>query len=100
MKIEITILLSFFSLLVAVVVAVVGLRRNHAADEREAAAEMTTVIVKLENIADGISEIKSDMKNVKIDVQELRERLVIVEQSTKSAHKRLDEMIGKDKPET
>ena len=48
------------------------------------------MIVKLENIGDGVSEIKSDMKNVKGEVQELRERLVAVEQSAKSAHHRLD----------
>ena len=52
------------------------------------------MIVKLENIGDGVSEIKSDMKNVKGEVQELRERLVVVEQSAKSAHHRLDGLAG------
>ena len=41
-----------------------------------------------------VSEIKSDMKNVKGEVQELRERLVAVEQSAKSAHHRLDGLTG------
>ena len=34
---------------------------------------MTTVIVKLENIGDGVTEIKSDLKNIKDDIKEFRE---------------------------
>lgn len=55
---------------------------------------MTTVIVKLEAIGTGVSEIKSDIRNIKSDVQELRDRVIIVEQSVKSAHKRLDSFEG------
>lgn len=58
--------------------------------EQEDTSQITTVIVKLENIAEGISEIKADIRNVKEDVQTLRERIVAVEASAKSAHKRLD----------
>ena len=53
---------------------------------------MTTVIVKLENIGTGITEIKSEMTNVKNDIKEDRERLIRVEDSAKQAHKRLDEL--------
>ena len=53
---------------------------------------MTTVIVKLENISAGISEIKLDIKDVKNEVKELRERVAKVESSTKSAHNRIDEI--------
>ena len=99
MRIEIPLLISFLSLLTAIIVAISGLRRNQAIDEREAASEMTTLIVKLENLSDGINEIKADLKNIKADVLELRERVIIVEQSAKSAHKRLDGLMGTDKPE-
>ena len=58
--------------------------------EKEDTGQITTVIVKLENIAEGISEIKADIRNVKEDVQTLRERIVAVEASAKSAHKRMD----------
>lgn len=50
----------------------------------------TTVIVKLENISNGITEIKSEITNVKKDQKEDHERLVKVEESAKSMHKRLD----------
>ena len=55
---------------------------------------MTTLIVKLENINNGVNEIKSDMRNMRNDIQDLRDRLIIVEQSTKSAHHRLDGLDG------
>ena len=41
------------------------------------------------------NEIKSDMRNMRNDIQDLRDRLIIVEQSTKSAHHRLDGLEGK-----
>ena len=84
--------ISTLSLIVASIVAITNLRRNNSADDKKQSAEMTTVIVKLENINTGINEIKADVRNVKSEVQELRERIVVVEQSTKSLHKRVDEM--------
>ena len=76
-------------------VGVSGIRRNQATDDKKEASEMTTLIVKLENINNGVNEIKSDMRNMRNDIQDLRDRLIIVEQSTKSAHHRLDGLEGK-----
>lgn len=84
--------ISILSLIVASIVAFTNLRRNNSADDKKQSAEMTTVIVKLDNINTGINEIKADVRNVKSEVQELRERIVVVEQSTKSLHKRVDEI--------
>ena len=65
--------------------------------EKEDTSQMTTVLVKLENIAEGITEIKSDMRSIKDDVQNLRERVATVESSVKSAHHRIDTMIEQEK---
>ena len=72
-----------------------NLKRNKASDDKKEASEMTAVIVKLESIGTGVTEIKLDMKNIRADIQELRERLVVVEQSSKQAHHRIDEVVGK-----
>lgn len=90
--VELGYLISILSLMVASIVGFTNLRRNNSADDKKQSAEMTTVIVKLENINTGINEIKADVRNVKSEVQELRERIVVVEQSTKSLHKRVDEI--------
>lgn len=87
--------ISILSLLVAGIVGFSNTRRNTSADDKKQSAEMTTVIVKLENINTGINEIKADVRNVKNEVQELRERIVVVEQSAKSLHKRVDDIEHK-----
>ena len=55
---------------------------------------MATVIVKLENIGNGVNEIKADMRNMREEVAATRERVVAVEASAKQAHKRIDELAG------
>ena len=94
MQVEVTVIMSFVSLLVAGIVGLTNIRRNKATDDRREASETTTLIVKLENINDGVNEIKSDMRNIREDVQNLRDRLIIVEQSTKSAHHRINTLEG------
>jgi len=68
------------------------LRNTHKADT----TQITTVLIKLEAIADGIAEIKSEMKSLRDDIGELRERISKVEASSASAHKRIDRMEGKE----
>lgn len=95
MVIDVPILISILGLTVSAVVFITSDRRNHKKDDQKEATEMTTLIVKLENIGNGVNEIKSDMRNMRADIQDLRDRLIIVEQSTKSAHHRLDGIEGK-----
>ena len=83
-------MISALSLIVSIVVGVSAIQSRSTKDNREEASQLTTLIVKLENIADGVNEIKADMRNVKDDIRELRDRVIKVEESTKQAHKRLD----------
>lgn len=99
MSIDISLLLSAVSVCVAVVVAVTNIKRSNAHDSHREASDLTTLIVKLENINEGINEIKSEMRNMKNDIQDLRDRLIIVEQSVKSAHHRIDTINSKEKSE-
>ena len=96
MQIDTGLLLSVLSLGVAAIVAVTNIRRNARHDDKREATELTTLLVKIENINNGINEIKSDVRNMRQDIQDVRERLVIVEQSVKSAHHRLDALEGKE----
>ena len=86
MPLEITQLVSVLSFLVAAF----ALARNLKLDTKSDQTELTTVIVKLENINDNIKEVKNDMKDVKNDMDKIKERLTAVEASVKSAHKRID----------
>lgn len=63
-------------------------------ETKEDTTAVTAIQIKLENISADTKEIKADVRYVKDDLQKIRERLAIVEQSAKSAHKRLDSMSG------
>ena len=97
--VDLSMLISVISVVIAAIVAITTIRRNNASDDRQAASNLTTLIVKLENISEGVNEIKSDMRNMKSDIQDLRDRLIKVEQSDKSAHHRLDTIEKKSKEE-
>ena len=92
MTIEVALVISALSLAFGIYQGVSNLKRNQKADNVREATQMTTVIVKLENIGSGISDIKSDMRNVKDEVRELRDRIIKVEDSAKSAHRRIEEL--------
>ena len=82
--------------LIGCVVGLAGWLRNHDTDNEKETSNMTTVIVKLENIRVGISDLKSDLKMTVEDLQGIDRRLTIVEQSAKQAHKRIDELKGEN----
>lgn len=86
MPIELTQLVSVLSFLVAAF----ALGRNYKLDAKSDQSELTTVIVKLETINDNVKEVKNDIKDVKSDIESLKQRVTVVEQSAKSAHKRID----------
>lgn len=77
-------LISFFSLLLA---AYTFVHQNN----KENTTELTTVIVKLENIGNGISDIKSEIANMKTDQKEDHDRLIKVESSLSSLWKQFNE---------
>ena len=95
MTIEVALVISALSLAFGIYQGVTNMKRNRTADDKNDATQLTTVIVKLENISAGISDIKSDMRNVKDEVKDMRDRLIKVEESTKSAHHRIDNLEQK-----
>ncbi len=67
-------------------------RRNDKCDDRDEASELTRFSVKLDFILDDVGEIKNSVKSQQVEGKDTRERLVKVEESTKQAHKRIDQM--------
>ena len=77
-------IISFLSLLLA---AYTFLSRNN----KENTTELTTVIVKLENIGNGISDIKSEIASMKNDQKEDHDKLIQVDSSLSSLWKQFNE---------
>lgn len=86
--------LSVIAVLISAFSVITSTKRNERKDtEGEAedrASTHTMLITKLENISDDLKDIKRDYRDTRMEVQNLRERVVAVESSLKSYHKRLD----------
>lgn len=78
-------LISFLSLLLA---AYTFTSRTN----KENTTELTTVIVKLENIGAGITDIKAEIASMKNDQKEDHDRLIKLESSVSTMWKRVDEL--------
>lgn len=92
MTIEIPFAISVLSAVFAIYSVIKSTKRADTSDVEKKAVESATINVKLDQIGSDVRDIKYDITAVKKDVQGLTERMIIVEQSTKSAHKRLDSM--------
>lgn len=79
MTIELAMVISIVSLAFGMYQGIANLKRNQKTDDKSEATQLTTVIVKLENIGAGITEIKNEINNVKKDIKEDRERIVRLE---------------------
>jgi peptidoglycan hydrolase CwlO-like protein len=93
-------IIALFATVISVAFAVYfGLKnakRSDTSDIERKAAETATINVKLDQIGGDVRDIKYDMTAVKRGVQSLTERMITVEQSTKSAHHRIDGLEGKE----
>lgn len=90
MTVEVALVISVLSVSAALYFGISNKKRNEHTDVKNDVSQLTTVIVKLENIGTGIARIESEVMSLKTDFKEDHERLVKVEESAKSAHKRMD----------
>ena len=98
MSVEVALLISIVSVFFAIIFGLSNLRRNQKADDRREQSDMTTVIVKLESIRVDTNEIKNDIKSLKADVRHNSEDIIRMDESLKSAWKRINE-IAQEKGE-
>lgn len=85
----ISLIISFFAVCTSFVLGYATFKRNKTTDDKSEASDMTTVIVKLETINDGVREIKNDMRAIQNDVKAQSETIIRLDESVKSAWKRI-----------
>lgn len=82
--------------IISLIFAGIALWRNLKTDTKSDGAQISEILVKIEIMQSDLKEIKADVKSeikaVRAELENLKERLIAVEQSSKSAHKRLDEI--------
>lgn len=95
MTIEIStaIVISVLSLSFSVYMGIKSNKRTDTKDLAERVANNTTINVKLDAINSSTQDIKEQMSSLVKKVEIHGERLVKVEESSKSAHRRLDELM-------
>ncbi len=77
----------------ALLFTALSFRRTQFRDNGETAAQRAMMTADIKYIRNSIDEIKVENKVIQKDVSDLKTKVVEIEQSTKSAHRRLDDMI-------
>lgn len=90
MNVDITVLVGFLSTVIGIIIGVIKAKRDSDKATREDAVKDTTAIVKLDYISKGVDDIRLDIKAQDKRITDLAERVIKVEESTKSAHHRID----------
>jgi peptidoglycan hydrolase CwlO-like protein len=80
----------------ALIFTALSFRRTSNQDTSETASQRATMSADIRYIRSSIDDIKLDNKAIQNDVTELKTKVVEIEQSSKSAHKRLDDLIRKE----
>lgn len=90
MTVDVNFVITCISVGSAVVFGYIAMQRNKVNDAAAKSTEIALLDSKLDNIGSDVSEIKHDSVAIKNDLNRISERLVLVEQSAKSAHHRID----------
>lgn len=86
------ILISIASLAFAIWTGTKTQRRADTNETREDAAKDQAVLIKLESIQEGMTEMKVEIRNYREEMQQTREQQIRNEESLKQLHKRVDKV--------
>lgn len=91
-----TIVIAALSLSLSTYVAIRNNRKSTDKDIADKVARDTKINCKLDEISSDVKDVKYDMSATRSKVEDMDKRLVVVEQSVKSAHHRIDRIEGKE----
>jgi len=91
---ELTILVSLISALVGIIIGIATFSRNRDKDVRAEAKNQGIMENKLDNITTGITNIQIKIEAQSQKWDDMDERLIRVEERSKSAHRRIDTLTG------
>ncbi len=86
-------------LLCSVIGATLGIwsySRTSRKETKEESRDFTRVEAKLDYVSKGVDDIRLDMKDHSRQIKDISERLTRVEESTKSAHHRIDGILKEE----
>ena len=78
----------------SIIIAAIALGRNLRQDTKNDEGRISEILVKIEIMQSDLKEIKADfkteIKGLRSDIESLKEKIIKVEASASSAHKRID----------
>lgn len=96
MVVEAALVVSVASLAVSLFFSFARYRRNADSDARGGATQLTTVIVKLDLMQDSLKNLERDLRDSRIEMNRLHERVTMLERSFGLAHPDMGSMISRD----
>lgn len=75
---------------IAVLISAISLARFYKKDNKESSDSLVRFETKIDNIGGQVTEVRDDVKAQGVLYSDMRERVAKVEESTKSAHHRID----------
>lgn len=91
----IAILISIVSVVFSIFFCMKNNKRTDTKDIEERVKQNTKINMKLDNINSTTQDIKSQLSSVRSDIQKHNDKLIVLEQSCKQAHKRIDEIASR-----
>ena len=79
--------------LAALVITALAFKRNETNDTAAHATEQATMSADIRYIRSSVDEIKLENRAIKKDLDAVKDRILVVEQSVASAHRRLDDAL-------
>lgn len=95
MQIEIAVLISIVSVGFSVFFGLKNSKRTDTKDIEERVKENTRINMKLDAISNNTTEIKNEVTEMRKELNSHDNRIVKVEESTKQAHHRIDELLDR-----
>lgn len=83
MTIEISLIISILAVVVSIIMAIFNITKTSKKDNKQEAATLTTVIVKLDLLGNTLTEMKAQLQDYRKELQELTERVIKAEQHIK-----------------
>lgn len=90
MTVELALIVSIVSVAFSIFFGLKNNKRTDTKDIEERVKENTRINLKLDDIANTIREVKSEISSLKEEMQNHNDRIIKVEESAKQGHKRLD----------
>lgn len=92
MTVDVAILVSIISVSVAIFFGVKSTKRADMQDVKDDTIKLTQIETKIDMIVTNVFEVKNEISSLRTELNNIKERVTIVEESSKNAHKRLDKL--------